>query len=109
MAVGCYLNSFQNSAPTLRCRPDLVHGIPVARDTRRFALVTPNWRLQLHPPLFIGATPSRGSQSDANTDFRGSDRYLLRRGVTLVTWAVRRRLLNETGSHGDRASCSSFP
>jgi hypothetical protein len=47
------LNNFQNSAPTLRCRPDLVHGMPVARDTRRFAFVTPNWRFQLQPPLFI--------------------------------------------------------
>jgi len=36
------LNSFQNIAPTLRCRPDFEHGMPVALDTRRFALVTPN-------------------------------------------------------------------
>lgn len=56
---GRYLNIFQNKAPTLRCRPDLVHGMPVARDTRRFALVMPNWRFQLHPPLFISDTPFR--------------------------------------------------
>lgn len=27
--------------------------MPVARDTRRLAFVTPNWRFQLHPPLFM--------------------------------------------------------
>jgi hypothetical protein len=53
-----YLKIFQNSAPTFRCRPDLVHGMPVARETRRFAWVTPNWRFQLHPPLFMSAIPS---------------------------------------------------
>lgn len=37
-----YLNSFQNIAPSLRCRPDFVHGIPVARETLRLAFVTPN-------------------------------------------------------------------
>jgi hypothetical protein len=28
--------------------------MPVARDTRRLALVMPSWRCQLHPPRFIG-------------------------------------------------------
>ena len=37
-----YLNSFQNAAPTLRWRPDFVHGMPVARDTRRLAFVMPS-------------------------------------------------------------------
>ena len=54
-----YLNNFQIAAPTLRCRPDLVQGMPVARDTRRLAFVTPNWRFQLQPPLFM--TPPRYS------------------------------------------------
>ena len=58
-----YLNNFQNTAPTLRCRPDLVHGMPVARDTRRFAFVTPNWRFQLQPPLFIVVHDSHPRQS----------------------------------------------
>ena len=49
----CYLNSFQNIAPTLRWRPDFDHGIPVARDTLRFAFVIPTARFQLKPPLFI--------------------------------------------------------
>ncbi len=48
-----YLNNFQKMAPTLRCRPDLVHGIPVARDTRRFAAVIPRKRFQLKPPRFM--------------------------------------------------------
>src|SRR4051794_1886311 len=49
-----HLKSFQKMAPTLRCRPGLVQGIPVARETRRLALVMPTARLQLKPPLFIG-------------------------------------------------------
>jgi len=49
------LNNLQNIEPTLRWRPDLVHGMPVARDTRRFAFVTPNWRFQLHPPRFTAS------------------------------------------------------
>ena len=40
--VHAYLNSFQKTAPTLRWRPDFVHGMPVARDTRRFAFVMPS-------------------------------------------------------------------
>ena len=55
-----YLNNFQNTAPTLRWRPDLVHGIPVARATRRFAFVMPSWRFQLHPPRFIAASVRSG-------------------------------------------------
>ena len=47
------LKDFQNMAPTFRCRPDLVHGIPVARETLRFAFVIPSSRFQLNPPLFI--------------------------------------------------------
>jgi hypothetical protein len=47
------LNNFQKTAPTLRWRPDFVHGMPVARDTRRLAFVMPSWRFQLHPPRFI--------------------------------------------------------
>ena len=50
-----YLKSFQNIAPTLRCRPDLVQGMPVARETRRLAPVIPTNRFQLKPPLFITA------------------------------------------------------
>ena len=41
-SVHAYLNSFQKTAPTLRWRPDFVHGMPVARDTRRFAFVMPS-------------------------------------------------------------------
>jgi hypothetical protein len=48
-----YLKSFQNIDPTLRCRPDFVHGMPVARETRRFAFVIPVTRFQLKPPLVI--------------------------------------------------------
>jgi hypothetical protein len=48
-----YLNNFQNIEPTLRWRPDFVDGMPVAGETRRLALVTPNCRFQLHPPLFM--------------------------------------------------------
>jgi hypothetical protein len=47
------LKIFQNIEPTLRCRPDFVQGMPVARDTLRLALVTPTARFQLKPPLFI--------------------------------------------------------
>lgn len=54
----CYLNSFQKTQPTLRCLPDLVHGIPVARETLRLAVVIPIARFQLKPPLFI-ASPFR--------------------------------------------------
>jgi hypothetical protein len=36
-----YLKSIQNIDPTLRCRPDFIHGMPVARDTRRFGFVNP--------------------------------------------------------------------
>jgi hypothetical protein len=53
------LKSFQNIEPALRCRPDLVHGMPVARETLRFAFVIPTARFQLKPPLFI-ASPVRG-------------------------------------------------
>jgi hypothetical protein len=48
------LKSFQNMAPTFRWRPDFDHGIPVARDTLRFAFVIPTARFQLKPPVFIG-------------------------------------------------------
>ena len=47
------MNSFQNIEPTFRCRPDFVHGMPVARETLRLAFVIPTARLQLKPPLFI--------------------------------------------------------
>src|SRR5207253_1049010 len=50
-----YLKNLQNIDPTLRCRPDLVHGMPVARETRRLAFVIPSARFQLKPPLFIAA------------------------------------------------------
>ena len=40
-------------APTLRCRPDFVHGMPVARETRRFATVMPSSRFQENPPWFV--------------------------------------------------------
>jgi hypothetical protein len=50
-----YLKSFQNMDPTLRCRPDSVHGMPVARETLRFAFVIPTARFQLKPPLFIAS------------------------------------------------------
>jgi hypothetical protein len=53
------LKIFQNMAPTLRCRPDRVHGIPVARDTLRFAFVIPVARFQLKPPLFMLAPFAR--------------------------------------------------
>jgi len=52
------LKSFQNIAPTLRWRPDLLQGMPVERETRRLAFVMPNCRFQLHPPLFT-VTPFR--------------------------------------------------
>ena len=42
----------QNKLPILRCRPERVHGIPVARDTRRFTAVMPRNRFQLNPPRF---------------------------------------------------------
>lgn len=32
--------------------------MPVARDTRRFAAVMPNWRFQLQPPRFMSALRS---------------------------------------------------
>ena len=48
--ANCYLNSFQNIAPTLRCRPDFVHGMPVARETLRFAAVMPSSRFHENPP-----------------------------------------------------------
>lgn len=51
-----YLKSFQNIEPTFRCRPDFVHGMPIARETLRFAFVIPTALFQLKPPLFI-ATP----------------------------------------------------
>lgn len=50
----------QKIEPTLRCRPDLVHGIPVARETRRLAAEMPKRRFQLKPPLFI-VSPFLGS------------------------------------------------
>lgn len=53
-----YLKIFQKAEPTFRCRPDFVHGIPVARDTLRFAFVIPRARFQLNPPLFIAHAPS---------------------------------------------------
>lgn len=52
---GRYLKSFQNMDPTLRCRPDFVHGMPVERETLRFAFVIPTARFQLKPPLFIAS------------------------------------------------------
>lgn len=63
-----YLKIFQNMPPSLRCRPDLVHGIPVARDNLRLAFVTPRNRFQLKPPLFTARLclrnrPSAGSRS----------------------------------------------
>jgi len=39
--------------PTLRCRPLLVQGIPVARDIRDFARVIPVARFHEKPPLFM--------------------------------------------------------
>jgi hypothetical protein len=53
VAHGRYLNSFQIAAPTLRCRPDRDHGIPVARDTLRLARVIPRNRLSENPPRFM--------------------------------------------------------
>jgi len=44
------LKIFQNIAPTLRCRPDFVQGMPVARETRRFAVVMPSSRFHENPP-----------------------------------------------------------
>lgn len=46
---------FQNIDPSLRCRPDFVHGTPVARETLRLAFVTPRNRFQLNPPRFTVA------------------------------------------------------
>ncbi|MDT7713634.1 MAG: hypothetical protein QOG46_2487 [Pseudonocardiales bacterium] len=53
MRVRSYLKIFQNIEPTLRCRPDFVHGMPVARDTLRLPFVIPIARFQLKPPLFM--------------------------------------------------------
>ena len=52
-AITCYLKIFQKIAPTLRCRPDFVHGTPVARDTLRFAAVMPSSRFHENPPRFV--------------------------------------------------------
>ena len=38
--------------PTLRCRPDVVSGMPVARDIFDFIRVTPVARLHEKPPKF---------------------------------------------------------
>ena len=51
MRVRSYLKILQNIEPTLRCRPDFVQGMPVARDTLRLALVIPTARFQLKPLL----------------------------------------------------------
>lgn len=64
--AACYLKSFQNIAPTLRCRPDFVHGIPVARETLRFAFVIPSARFQLKPPLFIVVPPEVDARARAS-------------------------------------------
>jgi hypothetical protein len=45
------------SAPILRCRPDLVKGMPILRESRAFAAEMPKARFQENPPLFIGLFP----------------------------------------------------
>jgi hypothetical protein len=47
------LKIFQNIAPTLRCRPDFVQGMPVARETFRFAAVMPSNRFHENPPRLV--------------------------------------------------------
>jgi len=42
------------AAPNLRCRPDLVRGIPIFRLSLVFAAEMPKARFQEKPPLFIG-------------------------------------------------------
>lgn len=48
-----YLKSFQNNAPTFRCLPDFVKGIPILREIFCFARVIPKALFQLNPPKFI--------------------------------------------------------
>ena len=55
--------------PTLRCRPDFVHGMPVARETLRFAFVIPTARFQLKPPLFI-ASPLQWPHTGPTAPYR---------------------------------------
>lgn len=45
------------SAPILRCRPDLVRGMPIFRLSLVFAAEMPKARFQEKPPLFIGLFP----------------------------------------------------
>ena len=42
------------SAPNLRCRPDLVRGMPILRLSLVFAAEMPKARFQEKPPRFIG-------------------------------------------------------
>jgi hypothetical protein len=43
--------------PSLRCRPDRVQGMPVARETRCLALVIPTARFHENPPLLAMVAP----------------------------------------------------
>jgi len=45
------------SAPILRCRPDLVRGMPIFRLSLALADEIPKARFQEKPPLFIGLFP----------------------------------------------------
>lgn len=44
------------AAPTFRCRPDLVSGIPIFLDNLDFAAEIPSSRFHENPPLFILAS-----------------------------------------------------
>src|SRR5437660_9685332 len=53
-------------------------------------------------PTSRAHAPLTRPHSFIHADRRLVAEYLARRGVTLVSWGVRRRRLSETGSHGDR-------
>jgi hypothetical protein len=46
------------SAPILRCRPDLVKGMPIFRLSLALADEIPKARFQENPPLFINRIPA---------------------------------------------------
>ncbi len=50
--------------PIFCCRPDLVKGMPVLRETRDFAALNPLSRFQEKPPLFATRTTPRSSACD---------------------------------------------